>query len=157
MLSGDRRAAAEVIARRLKIGDVRAEVLPGDKAAAIADYRARGRVVAMVGDGLNDAPALAAADLGIAMAGGVDVALATAGITLMRPDPRLVPAALDLAAAVSAKIRSNLFWAFAYNVVGIPLAAAGLLSPVVAGIAMAASSVSVLGNALLLRRWRPGR
>lgn len=157
MLSGDRRAAAEVIARRLKIGDVRAEVLPGDKAAAIAEYRAQGRVVAMVGDGLNDAPALAAADLGIAMAGGVDVALATAGITLMRPDPRLVPAALDLAAAVSAKIRSNLFWAFAYNVVGIPLAAAGLLSPVVAGIAMAASSVSVLGNALLLRRWRPGR
>jgi Cu+-exporting ATPase len=89
------------------------------------------------------------------MAGGVDVALATAGITLMRPDPLLVPAAIDLAAAVTARIRSNLFWAFAYNVVGIPLAAFGLLSPVVAGVAMAASSVSVLGNALLLRRWRP--
>lgn len=157
MLSGDRRAAAEVIAARLGIADVTAEVLPGDKAAAVEARRRQGLVVAMVGDGLNDAPALAAADLGIAMAGGVDVALATAGVTLMRPDPLLVPAAIDLAAAVAARIRSNLFWAFAYNVVGIPLAAFGLLSPVVAGVAMAASSVSVLGNALLLRRWRPRR
>ncbi|RJF88007.1 heavy metal translocating P-type ATPase [Oleomonas cavernae] len=154
LISGDRRAAAQAIAGRLGIEQVEAEVLPGDKAAAIDRLRADGKVVAMVGDGLNDAPALAAADLGIAMAGGVDVAMATAGITLMRPDPLLVPAALDLAAAVAAKIRSNLFWAFAYNVVGIPLAALGLLSPIVAGVAMAASSVSVLGNALLLRRWR---
>ncbi len=154
MLSGDRRAAAQAIARRLGIVNVTAEVLPGDKAHVIAAYRSSGKVVAMVGDGLNDAPALAAADLGIAMAGGVDVALATAGITLMRPDPRLVPAAIALASAVAAKIRSNLFWAFAYNVVGIPLAAFGLLSPVIAGVAMAASSVSVLTNALLLRRWK---
>ncbi|MCF4166224.1 cadmium-translocating P-type ATPase [Zavarzinia compransoris] len=157
MLSGDRAAAARTIAARLNIADVTAEVLPGDKAAVIGEKRKAGHRVAMVGDGLNDAPALAAADLGIAMAGGVDVAMASAGITLMRPDPLLVPAALDLAAAVAAKIRSNLFWAFAYNVVGIPLAAFGLLSPVVAGVAMAASSVSVLGNALLLRRWHPAR
>lgn len=157
LLSGDRRAAAEIIAARLGIADVTAEVLPGDKAAAVMARRRAGQRVAMVGDGLNDAPALAAADLGIAMAGGVDVALATAGVTLMRPDPLLVPAAIDLAAAVTARVRSNLFWAFAYNVVGIPLAAFGLLSPVVAGVAMAASSVSVLGNALLLRRWRPRR
>ncbi|MDD3445264.1 MAG: heavy metal translocating P-type ATPase, partial [Zavarzinia sp.] len=155
MLSGDRAVAARTIAERLGITDVTAEVLPGDKAAVVEARRKAGQRVAMVGDGLNDAPALAAADLGIAMAGGVDVAMATAGITLMRPDPLLVPAAIDLAAAVAAKIRSNLFWAFAYNVVGIPLAAFGLLSPVVAGVAMAASSVSVLANALLLRRWRP--
>ncbi len=154
MLSGDRAAAAAAVGRAVGIDDVRAEALPEDKAAAVAALRQAGGV-AMVGDGVNDAAALAAADVGIAMASGTDVAAAAAGITLMRPDPALVPAALDIAARTYRRIRSGLFWAFAYNVVGIPMAAAGLLSPAVAGAAMAFSSVSVVGSALLLRRWRP--
>ena len=157
LVSGDHRAAAEAVARRLGIDEVRAEVLPADKAAVVAALKAdtRGGRVAMVGDGINDAPALAAADVGLAMATGTDVAMATAGLTLMRGDPALVVEALQLSHAIVRKIRQNLFWAFAYNVVGIPLAALGYLSPVVAGAAMALSSVSVLANALLLSRWRP--
>ena len=154
MLTGDNQAAATIVATALGMDDIRANQLPADKAAAIAALRADG-AVAMVGDGVNDAAALAAADLGIAMAGGTDVAAAAAGITLMRPDPMLVPAALDIAARTDRRIRQGLFWAFAYNVIGIPLAASGLLSPVVAGAAMALSSVSVVGSALLLRRWKP--
>jgi P-type Cu+ transporter len=157
MISGDNRGAAEAVGRELGIARVIAEVLPGDKAERVAELRreAGGGAVAMVGDGINDAPALAAADVGIAMATGTDVAMHTAGITLMRGDPLLVPAAIEISARTVAKIRQNLFWAFAYNVVGIPLAAAGLLSPVIAGAAMAMSSVSVMTNALLLSRWSP--
>ena len=181
MISGDAQGAAQAVGRALGIDDVRAEVLPGDKAAVIESLKAAG-AVAMVGDGINDAPALAAADVGIAMggtveaqsaagaaasagagssaagrapgghAGGTDVAMQAAGITLLRGDLALVARAIDISRRTHAKIRQNLFWAFAYNVVGIPLAAFGWLSPVVAGAAMAASSVSVIGNALLLNR-----
>jgi Cu+-exporting ATPase len=160
MISGDNLRAAQAMAARLGIdaGDVRADVLPADKAAQVGALRKNGHIVAMVGDGANDAPALAAADVGIAMApsgGGTDVAMEAAGITLMRGDLALVAQAFELSARTVAKIRQNLFWAFAYNVAGIPLAAFGLLSPVVAGAAMALSSVSVMANALLLRRWKP--
>ena len=163
MISGDNRGAAEAMARRLGLnpqaGEVMAEVLPGDKAAAVVALKAGGHTVAMVGDGVNDAPALTAADVGMAMAnpggGGTDVAMHAAGITLMRGDPLLVAAALDISSRTVAKIRQNLFWAFAYNAAGIPLAALGYLNPVLAGAAMAMSSVSVMGNALLLKRWKP--
>jgi len=156
LLTGDNQGAADAAARALGIDEVQAQALPEDKVNRVAALRRHGPV-AMVGDGVNDAPALAAADLGLAMATGTDVAAAAAGITLMRGDPALVPAALDIAARTYRRIRQGLFWAFAYNVVGIPLAAAGLLSPVVAGAAMAFSSVGVVGSALLLRRWRPER
>ncbi|OYW40729.1 MAG: copper-translocating P-type ATPase [Hydrogenophilales bacterium 12-61-10] len=154
MLSGDNRGAAQQAANALGIDNVQAEVLPADKAAHVAQLKTAGKTVAMVGDGINDAPALAAADIGIAMSSGSDVAMHTAGITLMRGDPALVADAIDISRRTYAKIRQNLFWAFAYNVVGIPLAAAGMLNPVIAGAAMAFSSVSVVSNALLLRRWR---
>lgn len=154
LLTGDNRGSAQVVAQALGIADVHAEVLPADKAATVAALKKTG-VVAMVGDGINDAPALAAADIGIAMGGGTDVAMHAAGITLMRGDPRLVPAALEISRKTYAKIRQNLFWAFVYNLIGIPLAAFGLLNPVLAGAAMALSSVSVVSNALLLKTWKP--
>ncbi|RJP65150.1 MAG: copper-translocating P-type ATPase [Comamonadaceae bacterium] len=168
MVSGDNRGAALAMAARLGLrankDEVIAEVLPGDKAAVVRRLRAavvgeRLHTVAMVGDGVNDAPALAAADVGMAMShsqgGSSDVAMHAAGITLMRGDPMMVAAALDISRRTVRKIRQNLFWAFAYNVAGIPLAALGFLSPVVAGAAMALSSVSVVSNALLLKRWKP--
>ena len=155
MLSGDNRGAAEAVAAQLGVDEVRAELLPEQKSAVIAGWRAEGRVVAMVGDGVNDAPALAAADIGLAMASGTDVAMHTAGITLMRGEPGLVADAIAISRRTWTKIRQNLFWAFVYNLIGLPLAAMGHLDPVIAGGAMALSSVSVVGNALLLRRWRP--
>jgi Cu+-exporting ATPase len=155
MLSGDVAPAAAAAAARLGIARVAAEVLPADKAAQVAAWKQGGARVAMVGDGVNDAPALAAADLGIAMGTGTDVAIAASGITLMRGDPGLVPAALDITRRTYAKVKENLAWAFAYNLLGLPLAALGVLSPMLAGAAMAMSSVSVVANALLLARWRP--
>ena len=159
MISGDNPGAAQAMARRLGLRpeEVMAPVLPAEKAQQVARQREGGHVVAFVGDGINDAPALAAADVGLAMAnlgGGTDVAMNTAGVTLMRGDVRLVADALDLSDRTVRKIRQNLFWAFVYNAAGIPLAGLGYLSPAVAGAAMALSSVSVMANALLLRRWR---
>lgn len=159
MLSGDNTAAALAMAQRvgLQPDEVISNVLPGDKAAHITRFKQQGLTVVMVGDGVNDAPALAAADVGMAMAnvgGGTDVAMHAAGITLMRGDLALVAAALDISDRTVAKIRQNLFWAFIYNVAGIPLAALGFLNPVMAGAAMAMSSVSVMSNALLLKRWK---
>lgn len=157
LLTGDNAAAAQAVATRVGIAQILAGVRPEEKAVEIARLRRDGAVVAMVGDGINDAPALAAADIGIAMASGTDVAIEAAGITLMRPDPALVAAAIRLSRMTRRKIRENLFWAFAYNLVGLPLAASGVLSPILAGAAMAFSSVSVVSNSLLLRRWKPGR
>ncbi|MFI7855371.1 heavy metal translocating P-type ATPase [Pseudomonas promysalinigenes] len=154
LLTGDNHGSAKAVANALGIDDVHAQMLPADKTATVAALKKDG-VVAMVGDGINDAPALAAADIGIAMGGGTDVAMQAAGITLMRGDPRLVPAALEISRKTYAKIRQNLFWAFIYNLIGIPLAALGYLNPVMAGAAMALSSVSVVSNALWLKTWAP--
>ena len=155
MLTGDNAGAARHIAATLGIDEIHAQVMPEAKAAIIAGLRAQGLRVAMVGDGINDAPALAAADIGIAMGGGTDVAMHTAGVTLMRGDPRLLVDAIDISRRTYSKIRQNLFWAFIFNVVGVPLAALGLLNPMIAGAAMAFSSVTVVSNALLLGRWSP--
>jgi Cu+-exporting ATPase len=155
MLTGDNPGAAKAVAEAVGITEFVAEVLPADKARVVAKLKEGGQKVAMVGDGINDAPALAAADVGIAMSTGTDVAMHTAGITLMRGDPLLVPDAVDVSKKTYRKIRQNLGWAFIYNIVGIPLAALGYLNPVIAGAAMALSSVSVVSNSLLLRRWKP--
>ncbi len=155
MISGDAQAVVRSVSKQLGLDDFLAAAKPEDKAAQIAQAQKQGAVVVMVGDGVNDAPALALADVGIAMGTGSDVALETAGITLMRTDPRLVPAAYDISGATWRKIMQNLFWAFIYNVIGIPLAAFGMLNPAFAGAAMAFSSVSVVTNSLLLRGWKP--
>jgi P-type Cu+ transporter len=155
MLTGDNEGSARAAAKELGIDRIIANVLPEGKAEEVAKLKGAGRTVAMVGDGVNDAPALAAADVGIAMSTGTDVAMHAAGVTLMRGDPRLVADAIDISRRTYSKIRQGLFWAFIYNLVGIPLAALGYLSPVIAGAAMAFSSVSVVANALTLRGWRP--
>jgi Cu+-exporting ATPase len=155
LLTGDNERTAAALAAQVGIERVLAGVLPEGKAAEVQRLQSQGKHVAMVGDGINDAPALAAADTGIAMGTGADVAMQTAGITLMRGDPLLIADAIAVSRATYSKIRQGLFWAFIYNVLGIPAAALGLLSPMLAGAAMALSSVSVVSNALLLRRWRP--
>lgn len=155
LLSGDDERIAQALADELGIEDAIGRARPEHKQQYIERMTAEGRTLAMVGDGINDAPALAAADVGIAIGGGTEVAMQTAKIVILRPDLRLIPAALDVAAATFQKIRQNLFWAFVYNCIGIPLAATGRLTPMLAGLAMAMSSVSVVSNSLLLRRWRP--
>jgi Cu+-exporting ATPase len=157
MLTGDNAGTAQAVAREAGIARFEAEVLPGDKAAAVNKLKTQGRLVGMAGDGINDAPALAAADVSFAMAAGSDVAMQAADITLMRDDLNGVADAISLSRATLAKIRQNLFFAFIYNVLGIPLAALGMLNPVIAGAAMAASSVSVVSNSLLLRRWQSNK
>ena len=156
LLSGDNKSSTEKVALTLGIKHFKAQVLPQDKTNLILDWKKQlNGTVGMVGDGINDAPALTSADIGIAMSTGTDVAIHTAGITLMRGDPFLVVAAIEISTKTYRKIQQNLFWALVYNVIGIPLAAAGFLNPVVASAAMACSSVSVVGNALLLKRWKP--
>ena len=157
MLSGDNTATARAIAQQAGIEDFRAEVLPQDKAGHVESFRAQGQLVGMVGDGINDAPALAAADVSFAMKSGSDIAIEAADLTLMRNDLQSVVDAIELSRASLRKIRQNLFFAFGYNVLGIPLAMLGMLNPVIAGGAMAMSSVSVVSNALLLKRWQPAR
>ena len=162
MLSGDNTAAANRVGQSLAIDQVFGQIMPGDKAHIIRTLQQSGndhahQYVAMVGDGVNDAPALATADVGMAMSTGTDVAMQAAGITLMRGDPTLVADAIDISKRTWQKIQQNLFWAFAFNSTGIPLAALGFLSPMLAGSAMALSSFCVLSNALLLKRWRPSR
>lgn len=155
MLTGDAHEVAAALARDLGLDEFEARVTPERKSARIAQLRKEGHVVAMAGDGINDAPALAQADVGIAMGDGTDVAFETADIALMRPELGLVPAAREISRRTISRIRQNLFWAFAFNVVGIPLAALGMLTPALAGAAMAMSSVLVVSNAALLARWRP--
>ncbi|HXH75636.1 MAG TPA: heavy metal translocating P-type ATPase [Bacteriovoracaceae bacterium] len=155
MLSGDNKSAAEAVAGELGIDRVYAEVMPQDKSRIIQELKDQGEIVAMVGDGINDAPALATAHVGMAMSTGTDVAMHTSGITLMRGNPLLIPDALSISRKTYSKIKQNLFWAFIYNIIGIPLAASGYLSPAIAGAAMALSSVSVVTNSLMLKRWKP--
>jgi Cu+-exporting ATPase len=157
MLTGDNHGTAAAIARQAGIDSFRAEVLPQHKAEEVENIRGRGTVVGMVGDGINDAPALAAADVSFAIGAGSDVAIEVADVTLMRNDLNSVADAISLSRATLGKIRQNLFFAFIYNVLGIPLAALGMLNPVIAGAAMAMSSVSVVSNSLLLKRWKAGR
>ena len=155
LISGDAETVTREIGRQAGVDEAHGAVLPDQKAAWVAKLAEQGHIVAMTGDGINDAPALAAANIGIAMGTGTDIAMETAGVTLMRPDPRLVASAIDISRATWRKIQQNLFWAFIYNVIGIPLAALGYLSPALAAAAMALSSVSVVTNSLLLKNWRP--
>lgn len=154
MLTGDNEGSAKRIAEETGIDEIRANILPDEKANAVTQLK-KGGIVAMVGDGINDAPALAASDVGMAMSTGTDVAMNSAGITLLQGNPLLIPEAISISRRTYNKIKQNLFWAFIYNIIGIPLAAFGYLSPTVAGAAMALSSVSVVTNSLLLKTWKP--
>ena len=154
MLTGDNERTARAVARELGIEEVLAGVLPKDKAGVIRGLKAKGKVVAMVGDGINDAPALAESDIGIAIGSGSDVAKETGGIILIRDDVRDVVAGIRLSRATMRKIKQNLFWAFVYNGIGIPIAALGFLNPIIAAAAMALSSLSVVTNSAMLKRVR---
>lgn len=155
LLTGDNHSSAERVAKALGIEKVLAEQSPETKAGAVSSLKKQNRIIAMVGDGINDAPALAMADVSFAMSTGTDVAMHSADVTLMRSDPSLVADTIDISRRTYSKIKQNLFWAFIYNLIGIPLAAFGLLNPIIAGAAMALSSVSVVTNALMLRNWKP--
>jgi Cu+-exporting ATPase len=155
MLTGDHYSTAAAVAKELGIQEFHAQVLPQNKVRIVEKLKSEGRSVAMVGDGINDAPALAAAQVGMAMSTGTDVAMQVSGVTLMRGEPLLVADVIEISTRTYRKIQQNLFWAFVYNIIGIPLAALGYLSPWIAGGAMAFSSVSVVSNSLLLKRWRP--
>ena len=157
MLTGDNERTAQAVAAQAGVSHVMADVMPDEKAAMVEQLRRGGKKVGMVGDGINDAPALAAADVGFAVGTGTDIAVEASDITLMQGDLMGVVAGIHLSKTVLRKIRQNLFWAFFYNILGIPLAAFGFLSPIVAGAAMAFSSVSVVSNTLLLKNWKPPR